>query len=199
MLGSSAARGSADWSRTAARRAAGQASLSPQRSRVDMPGRLACGAGRRVPRGNAARRARRRPAQARCQPPLRDPQRHSARARRCTACLQLRHRAGVRQAHDSARCRGCPKSRPGVIATWARRIMSKQKSQLLGAMRRAVGPGVEGAVGHHRHAQAERVRAPARGSRAGRGTRARRRSYSAIDSASKQASAACCASVEGQM
>ena len=83
------------------------------------------------------------------------------------------HRAGERQAQVALARRARPKSRPGVSATWARRIRSKQKSQLLARVRASIGLGVERAVGHHRHRQAERFErrhdevAPARGTRRG--------------------------------
>ena len=55
-----------------------------------------------------------------------------ARARRASAVSS----SAIELANDSRKCRSAwagPKSRPGVSATWARDIMSKQKSQLLAA------------------------------------------------------------------
>ena len=112
------------------------------------------------------------------------------------ACCSCGHRAGVRQAHVAlAAVRG--RSRAPASAPRGRAASCRSRSpSCCAACARAVGPGVEGAVGQHRHRQAQAFSAGTRKSRRARNS-LRRRSYSAIDSASKQASAACCATVRG--
>ena len=118
--------------------------------------------------------------------------------------LQLRHRAGGGEADEARRSRRCRSRGPGVTATWARFI------DLEGEVPAARDAELAGGLRCSRPRRRRRRRAspaPCRPSASSCGMNqsrralnsARRRSYSAMLSGSKQASAACCATVLAQM